>query len=145
MNGNHLSEWEQEKYLLGECTPAAERHLLDCAECRAAAERLENGVAWFRESALSWSAECAETHLRRKLPRRAPRHGFAHGWAAGCAAAGLAAAMGLVAVLPHARQTTAAPSAPPSMSDDALLEQVDQQVSGSVPEAMQPLARAAAR
>ncbi len=133
---SHLSEREQNEYLMGERTPPAEAHLAACAECRAATARLQTGLALYRESAVSWAA----VYTGRRPAPQPRRRGFVHGWAAGCAAAGLAAAVALVSVYPHARPAAATPGAAQVMSDDALLEQVDQQVSGNVPAAMQPLA-----
>ncbi len=58
MNTDHLSAWEQEEYVLDQRTPQMLRHLTECAQCRAAVERLEQGVACFRTAAVEWSSEC---------------------------------------------------------------------------------------
>ncbi len=132
----HLTEQEQNNWLLGERAAAAEAHLRACAECRAQVESMHHGLAAFRNASLAWSTDEAR-RVQHALPRRPAPRSFAHTWAAGCAAAVLAAAVGLAGL--HPRHASPVPSAQAGLSDDALLEQIDQQVGGSVPEAMQPL------
>ena len=62
MNTNHLSAWEQEEYILDERTPQMLRHLSECAECRAAVARLEDGLGVYRKAAVEWSARRAVFH-----------------------------------------------------------------------------------
>ena len=133
---NHLTEQEQNSWLLGERAAAAEAHLRECAECRTRVERVEEGLMQFRACSLAWSAESAR-RVQHALPRRPAPRSFTHTWAAGCAAAALAAAVGLAGL--HPRHAAPVPTPQAGLSDDALLEQVDQQVAGNVPEAMQPL------
>ena len=141
MNTNHLSAWEQEEYILTQGTdlqaPQMIRHLAECAECRAAVDRLEHGVGIFRSAAVEWSTKCLATRVQqpyvasvRRFPVVAMR------WA-------LAAAIPLVLLAlvlfplhvpaPHAAQPVQ------QMSDDALLDQVDEQVSVEVPSSMESL------
>lgn len=136
----HLTEEEQNEWLLGGRAAAAEAHLRECADCRSQAESMKNGLAAFRAASLDWSADAAR-RIRHALPRRPAPRSFAHTWAAGCAAAALAAAVGLAGL--HPRHAAPAPNPQASLSDDTLLEQVDRQVAGDVPEAMQPLTGAA--
>ena len=138
---NHLTEQEQNDWLLGERAAAAEVHLRGCAECRARGERVEGGRTQFRACSLAWSAESAR-RVQHALPRRPAPRSFPHTWAAGCAAAALAVAVGLAGF--HPRHAAPVPNSQAGLSDDALLEQVDQQVAGNVPEAMQPLTGTAA-
>jgi hypothetical protein len=136
MKTNHLSAWEQEEYVLDQRTPQMLRHLADCAECRAAVAQLEHGVAVFRDAAVEWSAECLAARprqlqfaSRRRLSTPALR------WA-------LAAVVPLVLLLILALLPVhlSRPSRPTSqMTDDALLEQVDEQVSVAVPSSMESL------
>ncbi len=148
MTDTHLTTREQENWVLGERTPTAALHLTRCVECRTAVSRMEQGIAQFRQSSLVWSEECAEKRLAAELPlHAAPRPGvFSAHWAPGCAAAALAVTLGLISLHPRSpagpahggvRATTA------TLSDDALLEKIDQQVSDSVPWSMQPLAYSA--
>jgi anti-sigma factor RsiW len=141
MNTNHLSAWEQEEYILtqgtDQQTPQLIRHLAECAECRSAVERLEHGVGIFRSAAVEWSSQCLATRAqqpyvvsKRRLPVAAMR------WA-------LAAAIPLVLLAlvlfplhvpaPHVSHPVQ------QMSDDALLDQVDEQLSVAVPSSMESL------
>jgi anti-sigma factor RsiW len=136
MKTNHLSAWEQEEYVLDQRTPQMLRHLADCAECRAAVAQLEHGVAVFRNAAVEWSAECLAAHppqlqfaSRRRLSTPAIR------WA--IAAVVPLVLLLLLALLPVHYSRPAHPASP--ITDDALLEQVDEQVSVAVPSSMESL------
>ncbi len=135
----HLTEKEQHDWLLGERAPAAAAHLGACAECRSAVEGMEAAFVRFRAASLDWSAE-AGARVARALPHKAAPRSFPHTWAAGCAAAALAVAVGFVGLHPRSSAPAASTIIGAGLSDDALLERVDQQVADSVPEAMQPLA-----
>jgi anti-sigma factor RsiW len=136
MKTNHLSAWEQEEYVLDQRTPQMLRHLADCAECRAAVAKLEHGVAVFRNAAVEWSTDCLSARPRqlqvasmRRLSASAMR------WA-------IAAVVPLVlllilALLPVRLSRPVHPT--PQITDDALLEQVDEQVSVAVPSSMESL------
>jgi hypothetical protein len=134
MKTNHLSAWEHEECLIGQPAPEVLHHLTECASCRAAVERLEDGVALYRRAAVDWTSECLATRPRqplivvsRSLPAAALR------WA-------IAAAVLLVfALLPfHFLSPRPVPHSA-EISDDALLQQVDDQVSVSVPASMESL------
>jgi anti-sigma factor RsiW len=144
MKTDHLSAWEQEEYILSQGAeqqdPQVLRHLTECPACRAEVARLEHGVAIFRSAAVDWSAHCLATSPPR--PQSVPLKRFpivAMRW-------GLAAAVPvvllLIALLPlhlfHlSRPVIVRPAV--QMSDDALLEQVDEQVSVAVPSSMESL------
>jgi hypothetical protein len=137
MKTNHMSPWEQEEYVLKQRTPEMLRHLTECAGCRAAVARLEHGVAIFRSAAVEWSSECLAT-------RPAQRHtsvakGFpvlALRWAVAAVLPVLLLIFALVSFHPSSTR----PVQPASdISDDALLEQVDQQLSVDVPSSMESL------
>jgi predicted anti-sigma-YlaC factor YlaD len=79
MNTKHLSAWEQEEYVLQQGAdsrpPQVLHHLTECAACREAVSRLNQGVSLFRRAAVEWSAECLATRpqqwrfvSRRRLP-----------------------------------------------------------------------------
>lgn len=136
MNKNHLSAWEQEEYLLNERTPEMMRHLTVCAECQDAVQRLEDGIGTYRRAAVEWSAECLATrpHRLQVLSLR-DRPAMLWRWA-------LAAMVPLVllwSLLPlfHSRPQPSRPAA--TISDDALLDQVDEQLSVAVPDSMESL------
>jgi anti-sigma factor RsiW len=149
MKTDHLSAWEQEEYILNrgaeQQDPQVLRHLAECGACRAEVARLEHSVAIFRSAAVDWSSHCLATRPQQlqSVPlRRFPI--IAMRW-------GLAAAVPLVllllALLPlHLFHLSAPQITRPAvqisaahLSDDALLEQVDEQVSVAVPSSMESL------
>ena len=137
MNTDHLSPWEQEEYVLDQRTPEMLRHLSECAGCRAAVARLEHGVAVFRNAAVDWSSECLATRPQQ-LNTSAARglSVLALRWAV----AAVLPVLLLVFALLSFHPTSTRPIHPASnISDDALLEQVDQQLSDAVPSSMESL------
>ena len=138
MNANHLSVWEQEEYVLQQSADQRTLlHLEECAECRDSVARLEDGLAIFRGAAMKWSAEClAERPAQLRLVSEPRPSAFR--WAF---AAMIPLVLLLLALLPlHLSAPAPAPSRPVAqMSDDALLDQVDEQVSVSVPSSMESL------
>jgi hypothetical protein len=137
MKTNHLSPWEQEEYVLNQRTPEMLRHLTECAGCRAAVARLEHGVAIFRSAAVEWSSECLATRPQQFNPSAARRFPvFALRWAVVAVLPVLLLVFALVSFHPSSMRPahTAA-----QISDDALLEQVDQQISADVPSSMESL------
>ena len=136
MKTNHLSPWEQEEYVLGERTPEMLRHLTECAGCRAAVARLEHGVAIFRSAAVEWSSECLAT---RPQQLNTAGRGFpvlALRWAVAAVLPVLLLVFALVSFHPSSTRPVQRAS---DISDDALLEQVDQQLSVAVPSSMESL------
>jgi anti-sigma factor RsiW len=152
MKTDHLSAWEQEEYILNQGTdqqsPQVLRHLAECAPCRAEVARLEHGIATFRSAAVEWSSQCLATRPQplqslplRRLSISAMRWGFA---------AAVPLVLLLLALLPlhlfHLFHLSSPQITHPAVqisaaqiSDDALLEQVDEQVSVAVPSSMESL------
>ena len=142
MDTTHLTQWDQEEYVLGQRTPAIVHHLERCSDCQAAVARLEQGVQLFRQSATQWSAECIENRPERhfrSMPAAAAHHEFR--WA-------LAVLLIVLCLLPlyFLRTHTAKPekqlgstAASTTITDDALLQGVDDEVSFAVPSSMEPL------
>jgi hypothetical protein len=137
MNTDHLSPWEQEEYVLDQRTPEMLRHLSECAGCRAAVARLEHGVAVFRNAAVDWSSECLATRPQqlntsaaRGLPVLALR------WAVAAVLPVLLLVFALLSFHPASKPPVHTAS---DISDDALMEQVDQQLSVAVPSSMESL------
>src|SRR5579859_3349238 len=141
MKTGHLSAWEQEEYILSQGAeqqdPQILRHLAECVACRAEVARLEHGVAVFRNAAVDWSSHFLasrpprlESVPLRRWPILAMRWAFA---------AVVPVLLLLLALLPlhlfhlSGRQAThqSVQTKPGQLSDDALLEQVDEQVSRS--------------
>jgi anti-sigma factor RsiW len=149
MKNDHLSAWEQEEYILNQGAeqqdPQVLRHLAECVACRAEVARLEHGVAIFRSAALDWSSQCLATRPQRlqSVPlRRLPI--VAMRWTLATA---VPLVLLLLALLPlHLFRLSGPQITHPAMqisaaqiSDDALLEQVDEQVSVAVPSSMESL------
>jgi hypothetical protein len=137
MNTDHLSPWEQEEYVLDQRTPEMLRHLSECAGCRAAVARLEHGVTVFRSAAVDWSSECLASRPQQ-LNISAAR-GFpvlALRWAVAAVLPVLLLVFALLSFHPASTR----PVHPASdISDDALLDQVDEQLSVAVPSSMESL------
>lgn len=122
----------------------AQTHLAGCEECRKELSYLMEGLALFRESASAY-AKREFARARHVKTSFVPVHrGFSAGL--GWAAAGLLA---IAAALPiqlqrHARQPLAVTQTTASVSqaresDEALLEDINREVSASVPASMQAL------
>jgi anti-sigma factor RsiW len=141
MKTNHLSPWDQEEYVLGQRTPQMLRHLSECAACEAEVERLEQGVAAFRTAAVSWSAECLST--RPQQPQFAASRRFSPATLRWAFAAVIPIVLLILVLLPihdtSAPHPVAQANPVSQTSDDALLEQVDEQVSEAVPSSMESL------
>jgi hypothetical protein len=134
MKTTHLSAWEHEECVLGEATPEMLGHLTECASCRVAVARLEHGVTVYRNAAMEWSAECLATHPQHSYTvGRKGLPAFALRWV-------LAAAVLLVlALLPFHLWSPRPVQRTAEVSDDVLLQQVDEQVSVAVPASMESL------
>jgi hypothetical protein len=135
MNSNHLSAWEQEEYVLDQRTPQMLRHLSECAECRAAVAQLEHVVGVYRKAAVQWSAESLATRPQQFITAK-KQPVLSLRWAM---AAIIPIVLVLIALLPF-RASSPRPAQPAAqISDDALLDQVDEQISAAVPSSMESL------
>ncbi len=137
MTTNHLSRQQQEECLIDRPAPTVMRHLAGCVECRTAVEQLERGLNSFRDAGIAWSAELLAGRPQQLLftgPQ--PTSTTALRWS-------LAVALPLVLLICGMLGVHLA-SPPPQhteakISDDALLEQVDEQLSVAVPSSMESL------
>jgi hypothetical protein len=135
MNSNHLSAWEQEEYVLDQRTPKMLRHLTECAECRAAVAQLEHGLGVYRKAAVQWSAESLATRPQQFITAtRQPILSLR--WAM---AAIIPIVLLLIALLPFRASNPRPVQQAAQISDDALLDQVDEQISAAVPSSMESL------
>lgn len=128
----HLTPEQVSEVLAGQPDTMLARHVQDCAVCRAEVAAFRETLAEFRGAVHAWSEQQAGA-LRRPAPVSRerfwkPAHQFA------CALA-IAAVCAIVSVLSWQRQESAA------RRDMMLLDQVDMQVSRSVPSSMEPLLR----
>jgi predicted anti-sigma-YlaC factor YlaD len=150
MNSNaHLNDPQLYSQLENEAGDTAIRgHLLACAACREEVDTLRNSLLNFRTAATNYSLLHAPTRLRMNL---APERRFftvtRAAWATGLVAAMAlcTASVSLIHKTPAAVQpvvtASAAGTARPAdaQSDDALLQDIDSDLSTSVPPSLQPL------
>ena len=141
----HLND-EQMYALLDDATNGEARaHLLACADCRNEFSTLQASLTNFRGAATNMAAAQAPALAQRTYtvlpakPSLAPRF-----WAASLATAALLVAVS-VSVF-HPGQNGSAPMAnetaqvtPSSVSDDALLDGIQRDLSTSVPPSLEPL------
>jgi hypothetical protein len=128
----HLSSEQLSECILGQPSPMVEQHVEHCPGCRAELASLRGALGEFRGAVRAWSADQANTALA--IPTGLPEPRF---WTAShqLALALLIAAVCVLAsfVFPLHRPENALGS------DAALLNQVDAQVSRTVPSSMEPL------
>jgi hypothetical protein len=167
MNKNtsaHLNDKTLIRWQMGDATELERTHVAECTECQAHAKPLKDALSWFGAAARQWGEERAalveEWHQSRDAAAqewRESKAAAARGWRS------MAAAWALVSValllvfaigVPRWKAHRAAIEAQVQQRqqeqkqdlarDNALLEEVDQDVSQVVPEAMQPLSWSAA-
>jgi hypothetical protein len=137
MKTNHLSAWEQEEYVLDQRTPQMLRHLSECAECCAAVAQLEHGVGMYRQAAVEWSAQSLAVRPQQLQPVIATTHPVvALRWVM---AAIIPIVILLLTLLPFHLSPPRPAQPVAQISDDALLDQVDEQLSVAVPSSMESL------
>jgi hypothetical protein len=135
MNSNHLSAWEQEEYVIEQRTPGMLRHLTECAQCRKAVEELEHSLTSFRSAAMQLGSQSLAERPQREFvvsTRQLPPFRWAF-------AALIPLLLLVLVLLPFHPSNPSRPPARAHMSDDALLDQVDEQVSVAVPSSMESL------
>jgi hypothetical protein len=127
----HLTSEEVSACMLGQPSPMAAQHIVDCPACRAEVTNFGEALVEFRGSVRAWSEDQANAALAAPPVVHAPSwiasHQFA--WAL------LIAIVCIVASFVHPWYR----SDRTSSSDTVLLNQVDGQVSRTVPSSMEPL------
>lgn len=121
----HLTREEILEWLAGDRPDEAGRHLRECGECAAELRRMEAPIARFAGAVREWSAA-----QRVEFPVR--RTGSL--WLKWAGTAALLAV--LIAIVVNGKREAGI-----EQQDDMLLEQVQAQVSESVPAPMEPLYR----
>jgi hypothetical protein len=115
-----------------------EEHLRDCRSCRAKLAEASAPLTVFRSGVVAWSEAQTATEMARRVELKG-RSGI-WSWAP---AFGLSFAMALlvaaIAGPPVYRWEVQRHAVHPQVSDAALMEQVDAEVSEAVPDAMAPL------
>jgi anti-sigma factor RsiW len=127
----HLSSEQISESILGYPRPRVARHLEQCMACRAELARFREALDELGGSVRAWSENQAEVVLAAPTPRAEPRWWTASHQLAWALA--IAAVCGIASFLaPWHRGESGA-------SDAMLLNEVDAQVSRSVPSSMEPL------
>ena len=130
----HLSERQILAWQFNEQTADDRRHVTECDQCRAEVVGLDKALAAYRASVHGWSgahqarARRWATPSRWQMARRTTLQ-----WAT-------AAAVALAVVAPvYTHRVMEERNAQRAQADQALLEQVDREVSQTVPDTMEPL------
>jgi hypothetical protein len=127
----HLSPEDISRWLAGERSSELERHAGECEECSARLDAMESALAEFRGSVQDWSAaqsaSAARIAWRPSVRHRVHRYILA--------AASLSILVSASAYW-HSRQMTRAAE---MARANALLVQVDTEISRAIPQTMEPL------
>jgi hypothetical protein len=137
MTGEHLSSEEICRWMAGEGAAGEEAHVRECSLCGAEVARLKGALERFGGAAREWSA----AQPGALSPGAWQADGAAHRWRVRRLRWSLAAAtLVVLAVIPawkSSRDRRIAAAA--AQADAVLMEQVDDQVSRTVPETLEPL------
>jgi len=128
----HFSPEDISRWFAGERSSELERHAGECEECSARLDRMENGLAEFRGAVHDWSA--ARPASAPQIAWRPPVRHVARRWM--LAVASLVILVSAPAYWQRSRQQLRAAE---MARADALLEQVDTEISRAVPQPMEPL------
>jgi hypothetical protein len=142
---NHLTDDQLSEWLAGESTAETRSHLEACPQCRDEAGTLRDGISRYSFSLRDQARHAQAAHLVNVDPKKTlAAHRLR--WAAAAALAMLLAAptawMMRPRVVPAPLSTASATSASqPSatMSDDELLEAVNNDLNRDVPQALAPI------
>ena len=147
----HLSEEAMMRWQIGDANEAERAHVAMCTECQTQAKPLKDALSWFGVAARKWGEEKAAAQGWRESKSTAARswRSMIGVWATVSVALLLIFAVGLPlrnahraaiqAQMHQQQQQREIEDRQELARDNALLDQVDQDVSQVVPEAMQPL------
>jgi hypothetical protein len=133
----HLSSEQISRWMAGDRTPDADQHLRECARRAAETARLKTLLAEFRSSVIAWSALQKGAEAPERWTPLEHRRGFARGvlrWKLAAAALAIAIVVPICKNSSDRRRETEAFEA-----DVQLWEEVNAQVSRSVPAPLEPL------
>jgi len=147
---NHLTDEQLERWLAGECTEQTRAHLEGCGQCHAEALALRDGISRYGLALRQQALRAQAAHLPQNF---APRKALAlHRlrWAGATVLAMLLAAhtAWMISpmwkshtgpIMPRAIVNAPANPQPASMSDDELLEAVNNDLNREVPQALAPV------
>ena len=136
--GSHLSSEQIEQVLAGSAEEALQEHLSQCVSCRQEIEQMHSVFGSLRDT-MTATAESqwhsAVLRERKNAPRLA--------WVAALAVliVGLLIPLSPLAHIRHGETPAARPTPPAeTLSDEALLNGIQKDLSTSVPEPLEPLA-----
>jgi len=132
----HLNSEQVSQCILGQPEPWVAEHIESCSPCRAEMEHFREVLSEFGGAARGWSEN--QAHAALAVPVHAPE---SRSWMAAhqfALALTLAAVCIVVSLVWHGGENAPA-------SDAVLLNQVDTQVSRSVPRSMEPLMKLVAQ
>jgi hypothetical protein len=156
----HLDEEAVTRWQMGDAEDAERAHVAGCAECQAQTRPLADALSWFGAAARQWGEEKAAVAQEWRVAKAAAAHEWqesraaaARGWrgmVAVWAVVGVVLLLMFVIGVPRWQAHRAAIEAQMQQQqqqqesqelarDNTLLDEVDQDVSQVVPEAMQPL------
>ena len=145
----HLSEEALMRWQMGDATDAERAHVGVCAECQAQARPLQDALSWFGAAARHWGEEKAALIEEWQESKHAAARNWRSTvgmWAAVSVALLLIFGIGLprwkahrAAIEAQVHQQQQQQEKQELARDNALLDEVDQDVSQVVPEAMEPL------
>jgi hypothetical protein len=156
----HLNEEAMARWQMGEASEAERAHIAACAECQAQTRPLADALSWFGAAAREWGQERSAVAQEWRTAKasavqewRESKAAAARSWRSMVAAWAVAGAVLLLMFavgVPRWKAHRAAMEAQVEQRqqqqekqelarDNALLDEVDQDVSQVVPEAMQPL------
>jgi len=137
----HLSARDISECVIGNRSDTVEGHLNACSECAGEVARMSESIAMFGSAIREWS-EQQEGNVEIKAPDPAPNHFWDMGMFRWQVATASMAAL-LLAAIPVHRMNHREPvpmTMTAAVSDDALLRDVETQISRSVPVSIEPLA-----
>lgn len=132
MNG-HLTERQISEWTWGERPSAIREHLACCPACQKQVQLLDDSLTAFRGAVRSISEQ-------RRLVTPAPSTAFMH-WKFAWALAALLICVALGSFWPHPTLAPAPVTTASTLTDAALLERIDSEVSQTAPSSLQPLAQ----
>jgi hypothetical protein len=145
----HFDEEALVRWQMGDAAEAERDHLAGCADCQARTRSLADSLSWFGAAARQWGEEKAvasENLWERKPATSMNWRGMVAAWAMVSVALLLVFGIGLqrweahrAAIEAQVQQRQQQQEKQELARDNALLEEVDQDVSQVVPESMQPL------
>jgi anti-sigma factor RsiW len=120
----HLSPEQISEWMIGQKTPELEEHLGRCPQCAAEVDKIQAPLAMFRGAVREWSGHQVATPVKRSGVL----------WLRVAATAAVLVVLVVIGIDGANRRAAGI-----ARQDDALLEQVQTQVSRSVPAPMEPL------